>query len=302
VLVYSLVATPRATSGWAQEPAAKFYVFRKSAPIVDLSREEVRRAWPEELMDVAFDDNQEQLRFLVSRIGENAETFFRDFPNTTSSEQVREERISASGKAQAHVNREFSYLVITGGDDPDAFEENRVEKNGKPAKYEVVPGFFRTTGFATSYVFFRPHNQREFRFRYLGRQTGEPHAHLIAFEQDEHSRLLGTFNMGLIRGLDFAYLVYQGLIWVDPDNYHILRIMMTVAATVSFKPHELQVRTDVWFSPVSFPSMAGTFWLPREVHVLIDWSGTRFRNRHLYSDYKVFSVESFEKREKPVKP
>jgi thiol:disulfide interchange protein len=38
------------------------------------------------------------------------------------------------------------------------------------------------------------------------------------------------------------------------------------------------------------------FWLPREVKVTIGWKGRTFRNLHRYSNYRLFSVETYEKR------
>jgi len=38
--------------------------------------------------------------------------------------------------------------------------------------------------------------------------------------------------------------------------------------------------------------VAQAFWLPQEVTVTVNWQGMVFRNRHRYSDFALFRVET----------
>jgi hypothetical protein len=58
--------------------------------------------------------------------------------------------------------------------------------------------------------------------------------------------------------------------------------------------------TEIWFNEVHFKDSPQAFWLPREVMVTVEWGGRNYRNRHLYSEYLVFSVESLDKLEQPA--
>jgi hypothetical protein len=40
-------------------------------------------------------------------------------------------------------------------------------------------------------------------------------------------------------------------------------------------------------------------WLPEEVTVTLDWNGRLLRNKHEYSDFKIFDVDASEKIGKP---
>ena len=53
------------------------------------------------------------------------------------------------------------------------------------------------------------------------------------------------------------------------------------------------------FSEVYFTRIKEAFWLPKEVTVTLGWNGRELRNRHEYSDFKVFSVDASERIGKP---
>jgi hypothetical protein len=57
--------------------------------------------------------------------------------------------------------------------------------------------------------------------------------------------------------------------------------------------------TEIWYQEVHFADVPQVFQLPREVLVTTDFNGQTYRNRHRYSDYVVFSVESRDKLEQP---
>jgi hypothetical protein len=65
---------------------------------------------------------------------------------------------------------------------------------------------------------------------------------------------------------------------------------------VADKDADLALQTRLSFSEVHFKSIPQPFWLPGEAVVRIGWQGETYVNRHLYSDYRLFSVETLEKR------
>jgi hypothetical protein len=56
---------------------------------------------------------------------------------------------------------------------------------------------------------------------------------------------------------------------------------------------------DVDFHAVHFTHLNQSVWLPHEVLVSLEWNGKRLRNRHEYSDYRVFDVDASEKIAQP---
>ena len=60
-----------------------------------------------------------------------------------------------------------------------------------------------------------------------------------------------------------------------------------------------KLSADLDFRPVAFEGSDQAFWLPYGVNVLTQYRHWTFRNRHEYSDYKRFSVNSFDKVTSP---
>jgi hypothetical protein len=82
------------------------------------------------------------------------------------------------------------------------------------------------------------------------------------------------------------YLISQN----DTDSYQILRMRTSMQSPgKDFLKEQI---TDIRYERVKFDSTGQQLWLPREVDVswkLPDWT---YRNRHRYSDYQLFGVET----------
>jgi hypothetical protein len=61
----------------------------------------------------------------------------------------------------------------------------------------------------------------------------------------------------------------------------------------------LGLSTDIQFQEVTFNGISAPLWLPKEVEINVNYRGRLLRNRHSYSDFELFNVESKEER-KPV--
>jgi len=114
------------------------------------------------------------------------------------------------------------------------------------------------------------------------------------YGSDGHSSLAGSFTFGKTTRPTFT----QGLVWIDPENYQILRIISDLVSPLP------QVRiyketTDITFSEVQFKQVTQKFWLPEAVTVTLDWNGRNYRNHHAYSEFLVSNVEATQKIGKP---
>jgi len=278
----------------------------KSAGVEDL-------AWPpmtegqaflieqkdQDLRDLRFEENNEERDLLLKKVGERVETFFHDFPNTVSKEQIRQERSNLSTGIKNSVTQNFNYSFYP---DKDGYfwEETRMDSKGRPLRNDQISGFsFLTWGFAGMCMLFHPRHQFGSRFRYLGKQISGSHAEVIAFAQKpESGDVLGTYLGETM--VTPALIMYQGLVWVDPETYQIVRMRTDLLAPRNDIGLSSQT-SEIWFSEVRFKSIPQTFWLPREVVVTSVILGQMCRNTHRYSDHQVFTVETQEKIEPPQK-
>jgi len=248
-----------------------------------------------ELAEVTPVANQEELPRLLQRVGENVETFFKLLPNTSSQEEIREEVLRRDGKTLASLAEKFLYLLVAPPEDPVlGFNEFRTGGDQAGAKSKGLEGgFMRTSGFACTSLHFHPRYQAGASFRLLGRQTleGRP-AFVVAFAQDpETAQRIGRFD---VDGKSSPVLI-QGIAWIDGNTFQIVRMRTDLLKSPPNTRLKRQT-TEIDFDEVAFKGLPTPLWLPKEVKVTVEWKGRTFRNLHRYSDFRVFKVDTEEKR------
>jgi hypothetical protein len=276
--------------------AREMEIYAKARTVVDMTSDELIRAYPKEFSDLEFDDNQEELPSLLRSVSRNVKSLMDGIPNVGSKEVVRCERLRNTLVVESSYSQTYNYLVISGSG--GTWEEIRTDNKGRP----ITPGaredtFIITSGFAGLVLIFHPGALTNSRFRILGRERAAPNACLVAFAQrPESGQPWGRFMAPLMTAP--VSIMYQGFAWVDPQNHQILRMRTDLLAP----RHDAMLprqTTEIRFDEVHFNSYSQAFWLPREVLVTVDYNRQIYRNHHLYSDYLVFLVESRDKLEQP---
>jgi hypothetical protein len=86
---------------------------------------------------------------------------------------------------------------------------------------------------------------------------------VIAFaQQPAKARLNGSFNSGSMSMPTFS----QGLAWIDPESYEVVRLRTDLLRTLPEMNLETQT-TDITYGEVHFRDSPMGFWLPQEVTV-----------------------------------
>jgi len=153
-----------------------------------------------------------------------------------------------------------------------------------------------TIGFVSMIAHFHPDYQADSRFRYLGRESLEgKDTYVIAFAQRpdvaRHVSQVQIQNR-------YATVFVEGVAWIDPVSFRILRLRTDI------QPPELDIgvqteTTEIEYSEVTFQQGGKTLWLPRQVTVSGRLGTDTFQNRHRYSDYRFFLVETNQKQVSP---
>jgi tetratricopeptide (TPR) repeat protein len=246
--------------------------------------------------------DQSALAPTLAALGQSTEDLFKYLPNTSSSEKILQEKLNRAGQARTSLNQEFLYLCLMGASPwgPTPNEYRADSKGEMAAPRGLAENFMLTSGFVSSPLLFHPLYQDGSRYRYVGQQKihGST-AYVIAFAQvPAHARLCSTFRIGETSREVFV----QGLVWVDASSYRILRLKTDLLSPLPQLRLNKQT-TEIDFQEVHFNGIEGGFWLPQEVTVTLDWSGQHLRNKHEYSNFKVFNVEQKNKigtpKEKP---
>jgi hypothetical protein len=262
-------------------------IYARTPTVVDLSREQLLSAYRPELKDVKFDESPEPLSEILKKTGDRVRSFFDDFPKVLCTEQVRLERLNGLGRVEASVSRNYLYSFshVRGS---DFWEETRTERDGRLVDLKAISEFYLGSGRAGLTAFLHPSHQAGSRFRYVGIQAEDPGAYVIAFAQKPEA---GDY-MGSYQSISVSVpspLLFQGFVWVNPANYQIIRMRVDLLAPRTDIGLVVQ-RSEIWFTEVHFASSLKTYWLPREVLTTNKSIHSNCRNRHRYSDYRIFSV------------
>ncbi len=245
--------------------------------------------------------SQLPLKAILSEVGKNVATQFRDFRSTTSLEIIRQEKIDKRGRIKDYRDGKYHYLCLmpTTNSLP-AFDEYRQSiEQSSGSLNSLDEGYMLTSGFAGAALVFHPAYQAQSNFRYLGRQTIDGHeTYVVAFAQDPmRSEMVGMFNFSG----QSVYIFVQGLAWIDAQNYQIIRLWTDLLKPLSAVRLK-QETTRIQYQQVHFKEIAQAFWLPKTVTVTVDWKGKMLRNLHQYSDYRLFHVGTQQRIHEPKVP
>jgi VWFA-related protein len=247
-----------------------------------------------ELKGIEPAQNQEPITSLMNNVGEIVRKFISEVPDTISDEIVQQERLSEKGQAKATRERSYQYLVLVHAANDahtTSTKEYRTGQDGKEAGEDYVgSGFFGTEGFAVAIpMIFDPRLQPGTDFRLLGTQSVAGHeTQVVAFAQrPKESSLVHHYRS---RYGSIAFLI-QGIAWVDIHSYQIVQ-----ARTGLLKPLD-QVRlkemtTSIQLAETKVQGSPNTFWLPQKVNVFVNYDGHAYRDRHTYSNFRLFKAES----------
>ncbi len=307
-LVFAAAATVTAGTA-AQQPASssaspepplrmspeELEIYKHARTLIDWTPDQIRSV--PFLRNLHLAENQDKLPSVLNGVGKTAVALFRDFTNVDCDERVYSETnlknplASWGGMGLKNSVHDFRYIIIPRPlGDVLAFDEYRTDTKGKPVDITRLPGLMMiTSDFASSWLYFSPADQHDSRFRYFGTQSLQKReCYVVGFAQNpEIARSVSGFRIGD----QAAVLLVQGLAWIDPQSFHILRINTWLLAP---RPDlGLQAEnTVVDYAPVQPADSEKVLWLPHEVTVTTVYRNAFIRNTHRYSKFRLFRAET----------
>lgn len=261
-----------------------------------------------DLKGLKVSDDQQKLAGLLDKVGATMLELARNTPNL-----IARERVSAPLDRSENPH-DYDYLILA------HLEQNMVlldefrldlksgEKfqtddvmNGKPLQRadlerassgvanSKAAGPPMSEGFATSWVHFYPTNRTRATYRYLGEEKIDGHRTLVlAFAQKPEL----VPRPAMFRYQDKTAAIFlQGIAWVDPSDFRILRLRTDLLSPV---PEVALHRwtADIQFGPTRIEQIANPLQLPRKVTVTTSLGGAVTREVHDYSEYRLFRAKS----------
>ena len=314
----SALSTAPAQTPPPQISPQEIQVYRNAHTVIDWTPKEIRESV--ELKKLRPAANQNDLGTMMESVGEKVAAFIDNLPNTACAESIRSDQVEdRKGTLTEVFNDKFRYLLLRsphGG--WNGFQEYRTDAQGHAVNYGGAKvKSILTSRFALLVLCFDPRIQWSCHYRYFGRQMmGRRDTDVVGFAQNPEAKItLASFS----DGKRAAQTLLQGLAWIDRDRHEILRLRTDLLAPPPGS-HLAKETTVVDYSPVQLSETSAATVLPRKVVVdlwlrvdaqadpmdnacflvakgyfLPQQCGTQvrhFRNTHLYSDYKLFRVES----------
>ncbi len=181
----------------------------------------------------------------------------------------------------------YNYRIVPKKDArlDDALDEFRTDRHDHPiAAGDKDPDSPRSSGFATSWLFFVSGNIPESRFRYLGEQKiGNRETYVVAFAQIPRRAHMETFLQTPTGG---CATYSQGLAWIDESTYRIVRMQTDLLYPIAQVD---RVRSVLNYGEVKIQKLNLTLWLPSDVETTWAFGDRSGDEIHKYSNYRLFA-------------
>lgn len=253
--------------------------------VVDLPEKKLLAYYPE-LKDLVAAPSQQELPKLLERVGASESQLLTTIPTISADETVVQEQLDKHGfvRGLPVFTGHYSYLVrahTTG--EGVRFTEGRSDEQWQAVNPHVASGYSLVEGFALLPIYFHPFHQGAANFRYLGRQVQNGREdYVVAFtQQPEKTELLGKVS---VNGSEIV-VAYQGIAWIDPESFQIVRMRTDL---LKARPEVGTETTEIRFNEVRLPVVAKSFWLPNDAVVTRSAKDGAMREKHQFSDYKIF--------------
>jgi hypothetical protein len=201
-------------------------------------------------------------------------------------EDVVQEKLAGNGHVEATAQSKYDYFLLMQGDG-DGFQlnESRLELSNKSAKHFPM---LLTNGFSTLLLVFHPYYRSSFTFEPGAVEMVNGRALLPV----HFSHIPGTRTPAALalRGREYP-LELQGTAWLDEQSGQVLRMDASLVQNMS----DVGLRSmnvQVEYSPIRVTPESDTIMLPSKTVIDLETTKQRWRNTHIFLDYKSFSTDA----------
>jgi len=237
---------------------------------------------------------QTSLDEILARTSKQVTAFVDQFSSVKCTEQVTQEKLGNGSKVDRRADSTFDYLVIlTNSGGELSLDESRlaVEDNKRRKKEKnQSTSLLISNGFATLFLIFHPYYTGSFQFSEVGEE--EVNGRKLVKVHFEHIRNTRSIAALAVRGREYP-LDLAGTAWIEPNTGMLAKIAAGIDQGVEDIGMK-SLRSEVEFSSVRFGTAESSTWFPSRAVVEVETPRQHWRNTHIFSDYKQFSVSTEE--------
>jgi hypothetical protein len=230
------------------------------------------------------------LEEVLARASLRVSGLVEQFSDVKCTEQVRQQKLAENGKVERDAQSTYDYLVIlTNAGGELSLNESRLPLHEAKADKKNT-SLLITNGFATLFLIFHPYYAGSFQFTAGELEvTGGHKIDKISFQYVRGRRSPAVLAL---RGREYP-LPLSGTAWIDPETGAIARI----DADIGNRMEDVGLKTmysAVNYAPVVFRGVKETYWFPADAQVEVETERQHWRNTHVFTDYRRFSVSTEE--------
>jgi hypothetical protein len=226
--------------------------------------------------------------------GERMTQLISNLEKFSATEHITHFSVDKAGVLRNREARSFDYVVVVSQNAVQAFLLDEY-RNGVVNPFQF-PQAISTDGLPVMAAIFHPVMMSDFKYSCegLGQWNGRP-AWQVRFEQRPDRP--GRIREYSIAGNRYSVSL-KGRAWIDAGTYQILRLETDLVQPLKEigLTHE---RLSIEYGEVQFHSHDLQLWLPKSAELYWERHNHRYYRRHDFSNFKIFSVETDQKYQRP---
>ena len=220
--------------------------------------------------------------------------FVSNLEKFSATEHVEHFTVDSAGVLRSHQTRSFEYVVLVSQDAIQGFQLDEY-RNGSVSP-SVFPVGIATDGLPSMALIFHPWMVSDFKLSCEGLGQSDEHpAWQVRFEQrQDHPNRIRAYK---IDG-HYSPVALKGRAWIDAGTYQVLRLETDLVQPVK-EIKLMHERLSIEYGEVQFHSHNLQLWLPKSAELYWERNGHRYYRSHDFSNFKIFSVDTNQKFQRP---
>ena len=230
---------------------------------------------------------------VLPKVTRHVEEFIGNVDRFTATEVLVHKRFDRDGRLKEEAESQSNYVATIQKIQSDYFavSEYRNDTQGT-----TLDGAIRANVAAALVLIFHPSHIDEFAITCAGPADWSGHD---TWRVDFRQRMDRPATMsGFEVGKNEYTILLKGSAWIDRNNYQIVHMETDLLQPIQEMKLKM-LHQSVDYGSVTFAGGAATLWLPQTAEVTADFRGKRLAERHTYSKFQIFSVNTHEKLNLP---